>query len=124
MKSLEPAYTYTASASVIKHVGAEVVLVDSGQNSYEIDYDSISQAITEKTKVIIPVDIAGVMCDYDKIFEIVKNKKKLFSPGNDIQRKFGRVIVLADAAHSIGATYKGKMSGEVEQILLHFLFTQ
>lgn len=107
------AYTYTASASVIKHVGAEVVLVDSGQNSYEIDYDSISEAITEKTKVIIPVDIAGVMCDYEKIFEIVQSKKMLFSPNNDIQRKFGRVIILADAAHSIGATYNGKMSGEV-----------
>ncbi len=107
------AYTYSASASVITHVGAKVVLVDSGKDSFHIDYDAIAGAITEKTKVIIPVDIAGVMCNYDKIFEAIEKKKELFSPGNDIQKAFGRVIVLADAAHSIGATYKGKMSGEV-----------
>ena len=107
------AYTYSASASVITHVGAKVVLVDSGKDSFHIDYDGIADAITEKTKAIIPVDIAGVMCDYDRIFEAVESKKHLFKPSNDLQKSFGRVVVVADAAHSIGATYKGKMSGEV-----------
>lgn len=107
------AYTYTASASVITHVGAKVVLVDSGIESFHIDYDGIADAITEKTKAIIPVDIAGVMCDYDRIFEAVQNKKHLFKPSNHLQKVFGRVVVIADAAHSIGATYNGKMSGEV-----------
>lgn len=107
------AYTYTASASVIHHVGAKIVLVDSGKDSFHINYDAIADAITEKTKVIIPVDIAGVMCDYDRVFEAVERKKHLFNPNNDIQKAFGRVIVLADAAHSIGASYKGMMSGEV-----------
>ena len=107
------AYTYSASASVITHVGAKVVLVDSGKDSFHIDYDVIADAITEKTKAIIPVDIAGVMCDYDKIFEAIESKKHLFKPSNEIQKAFGRVIVLADAAHSVGATFKGKMSGEV-----------
>lgn len=107
------AYTYTASASVIHHVGAKIVLVDSGKDSFHIDYDAIADAITEKTKAIIPVDIAGVMCDYDKIFEAIEKKKHLFKAKNEIQEKFGRVIVIGDAAHSIGATYKGKMSGEV-----------
>ena len=107
------AYTYTASASVIHHVGAKIVLVDSGKGSFHIDYDAIADAITERTKAIIPVDIAGVMCDYDKIFEAVEKKKHLFRANNEIQKAIGRVIVLADAAHSIGATYKGKMSGEV-----------
>ncbi len=107
------AYTYSASASVITHVGAKVVLVDSGMDSFHIDYDGIADAITDKTKAIIPVDIAGVMCDYDRIFEAVESKKHLFDPSNDLQKSFGRVVVIADAAHSIGATYKGKMSGEV-----------
>lgn len=107
------AYTYSASASVIHHVGATIVLVDTGIDSYHIDYDAIADAITEKTKVIIPVDIAGVMCDYDRIFEAVESKKHMFKPSNVTQEMFGRVIVLADAAHSIGATYKGRMSGEV-----------
>ena len=107
------AYTYSASASVITHVGAKIVLIDSGKDSFHIDYDAIADAITEKSKAIIPVDIAGVMCDYDKIFEAVESKKHLFKPSNDLQKAFGRVIVAADAAHSIGATYKGKMSGEV-----------
>jgi len=107
------AYTYSASASVITHVGAKVVLVDSGKDSFHIDYDGIADAITEKTKAIIPVDIAGVMCDYDRIFEAVESKKDLFNPTNDLQKTFARVVVIADAAHSIGATYKGKMSGEV-----------
>ncbi|MDF1616962.1 DegT/DnrJ/EryC1/StrS family aminotransferase [Petrocella sp. FN5] len=107
------AYTYTASASVITHVGAKIVLVDTGKESFHIDYEAIADAITEKTKAIIPVDIGGVMCDYDKIYQAVESKKKLFKPSNDLQKSFGRVIVLADAAHSIGSTYKGKMSGEV-----------
>lgn len=107
------AYTYTASASVITHVGAKIVLVDSGAKSFHIDYDAIADAITDKTKAIIPIDIGGVMCDYDKIFEAVESKKHLFTPSNELQKKFGRVIVLADGAHSIGASYKGKMSGEV-----------
>lgn len=106
-------YTYSASASVITHVGAKVVLVDSGIDSFHIDYDGIAGAITENTKAIIPVDIAGVMCDYEKIYEAVERKKDSFKPSNDLQKAFGRVIVIADAAHSIGATYKGKMSGEV-----------
>jgi dTDP-4-amino-4,6-dideoxygalactose transaminase len=107
------AYTYSASASVIHHVGAKIVLVDTAKDSFQMDYGQLEQAITEKTKVIIPVDIAGVMCDYDKIFEIVDRKKNLFSPSNKLQKAIGRVVVLADAAHSFGATYKGKKSGEV-----------
>ena len=107
------AYTYTASASVIEHVGAKIVLVDTQKDSYEMDYDALENAITENTKAIIPVDIAGVMCDYDKIFEIVEKKKNLFNPNNNIQKLYGRVIVCADAAHSFGATYKNKVSGNV-----------
>lgn len=107
------AYTYTASASVIDHVGSEIILVDTAKNSFQMDYEQLEKAITEKTKVIIPVDIGGVMCDYDKIFEIVNRKKELYRPVNDIQKAFGRVIVLADSAHAFGASYKGKRSGEV-----------
>lgn len=107
------AYTYTASASVIEHVGAKIVLIDTQKDSYEMDYDALEEAITENTKVIIPIDIAGVMCDYDKIFEIVERKKELFKPNNEIQKKYGRIIVSADGAHSIGATYKNKKSGNV-----------
>ena len=107
------AYTYTASASVIDHVGAKIVMVDCGKDSFHIDYDAIEDAITEKTKAIIPVDIAGVMCDYERIFKAVNNKKEIFKPSNEIQKAIGRVVVLADAAHSFGASYKGKMAGEV-----------
>ena len=107
------AYTYTASASVACHVGAKVVLVDTAPNSYEMDYDKLEEAITERTKVIIPVDIAGVMCDYDRIFEIVEAKKHLFQAANEIQEAFGRVVVMADAAHAFGASRNGKMCGEV-----------
>ncbi|HKK83501.1 MAG TPA: DegT/DnrJ/EryC1/StrS family aminotransferase [Atribacterota bacterium] len=107
------AYTYTASASVITHVGAKIVLVDTAKDSFHMDYDAIADAITEKTKAIIPVDLGGVMCDYDKVFKAIESKKKLFKPSNEMQNAFGRIIVLADGAHSIGATYKGKMSGEV-----------
>lgn len=107
------AYTYTASASVIHHAGAKIVLMDTSKDSFEMDYEKLEQAITKKTKAIIPVDIGGVMCDYDRIVEIVNRKKKLFTPSNEIQKAIGRVIVLADAAHSFGAIYKGKKSGEV-----------
>lgn len=106
-------YTYTASASIINHVGAKIVLVDTKKDSYEMDYDELEKAITPKTKVIIPVDIAGIMCDYDKIFDIVNRKKDIFKPNNEIQEKYGRVIICADGAHSFGATYKGKKSGNV-----------
>ena len=107
------AYTYTASASVVEHVGAKLVLVDVAKDSYEMDYEKLADAITEKTKAIIPVDLAGIMCDYDKIFEIVEAKKSLFHPANELQEKFGRVIVVADAAHAFGATYQGKPVGSI-----------
>ena len=107
------AYTYTASASVVCHVGAKLVLVDTAPGSYQMDYDKMQQAITERTKAIIPVDIAGVMCDYDKIFEIVNAKKQLFHADNAYQAALGRILVLADSAHGFGASYKGKMSGSV-----------
>lgn len=107
------AYTYTASASVINHVGAKIVLVDTAKDSFEMDYDKISELINEKTKAIIPVDLAGVMCDYDKLFEIVNSNKNKFKPNNEIQGAIGRVAIIADGAHSFGAKYKGRMSGEV-----------
>lgn len=107
------AYTYTASASVIEHVGAKIVLVDTAPNSYEMDYSQLAEAITERTKVIIPVDIAGKMCNYDRIYEVLDAKKNLFKPSNDIQRKINRVVVMADAAHSFGAERKGLRSGQV-----------
>ena len=98
-----PAYTYTATASVVHHVGAKIVMVDVATDSFEIDYDRIADAITERTKVVMPVDLGGVMCDYDRIFAVVESKRSLFRPANDIQRAFGRLIVLADAAHAFGA---------------------
>lgn len=107
------AYTYTATASVTCHVGAKVVMVDTAPDSFEMDYDKLADAITEKTKVVLPVDLAGVVCDYDKIFAAVESKKHLFSPMNDIQKAYGRVIVLADAAHAFGAKWHGKMCGEI-----------
>ena len=107
------AYTYTASASVINHVGAKIVLVDTAKDSFEMDYDKISELINEKTKAIIPVDLAGVMCDYDKLFEIVNRNKNKFRANNEIQEAIGRVAIIADGAHSFGAKYKGRMSGEV-----------
>lgn len=106
------AYTYTASCSVICHVGATPIIVDVAKDSYEMDYEKLANAITEKTKVIIPVDIAGIMCDYDKIFEVVESKKGLFKPSNEIQKAFNRVIVMADAAHAFGAKQNGRMCGE------------
>lgn len=107
------AYTYTASCSVICHVGATPVLVDVKKNSYEMDYEKLADAITEKTKVIIPVDIAGIMCNYDKLFKIVESKKSIFKAKNDIQRAFNRIIIMADAAHAFGASRFGKMCGDV-----------
>lgn len=107
------AYTYTATASVTCHVGAKVVLVDTKPGSFEMDYQKMADAITEKTKVVIPVDLGGVPCDYDQIFAAVESKKHLFSPANDIQKAFGRVIVMADAAHAFGARWHGKMVGEI-----------
>ena len=107
------AYTYTASASVVCHVGAKLVLVDTQPGSYEMDYDKLADAITERTKVVIPVDLAGIPCDYDKIFRVVESKKHLFHPRNEIQKVFGRVIVSADAAHAFGATWHGKKIGSV-----------
>ena len=107
------AYTYTASASVIHHVGAKIVLVDCNKEDKFMDLDALENAITKKTKVIIPVDLAGKPCKYDEIFEIVERKKSLFKPNNKLQEKIGRVIVMADAAHSLGAVYKGKPSGSI-----------
>ena len=98
-----PAYTYTATASVVHHVGAKIVMVDTGKDSFEMDYEQLEQAITEKTKVIIPVDLAGVICDYEKIFHIVEKKKSLFNADNEIQKVFGRIVVMSDAAHAFGA---------------------
>ena len=105
------AYTYTASASVICHVGATPVLVDIGKDSLEMDYDQLETKITEKTKAIIPVDLGGVICDYDRIYDIVNSKKALFKPANEIQEKMGRIAVVADGAHSFGARKNGKPSG-------------
>ena len=105
-----PAYTYTASASVVDHVGAKLVLVDVGKDSFHIDYDALEAAITDKTKAVIPVDLAGTMPDYDRIFEIVKSKKNLFKPSNKYQEAIGRILVLADSAHGFGAS--GKIKGE------------
>lgn len=107
------AYTYTASCSVICHVGATPILVDTEKNSFEMDYEKLANAITPRTKVIIPVDLGGVMCDYEKIFEVVSSKKSIFKPNNKIQESIGRVVVLADGAHSFGAERGGKESGNV-----------
>ena len=108
-----PAYTYTATASVTQHVGAKLVMVDSQKDSVEMDYDQLEKAITEKTKVIVPVDIAGIVANYDRVYEIVEKKKALFKPNNALQAKIGRIIVSADCAHSFGANQKGKMAGEI-----------
>lgn len=108
-----PAYTYTATASVVTHVGAKLVMVDSQKDSVEMDYDQLEKAITEKTKVIVPVDLGGIVADYDRVFEIVERKKALFRPSNDLQKKFGRIVVSGDCAHSFGAHRKGKMAGEI-----------
>ncbi|MBQ7387786.1 MAG: DegT/DnrJ/EryC1/StrS family aminotransferase [Paludibacteraceae bacterium] len=108
-----PAYTYTASASVVCHVGAKLVMVDVQPNGLEMDYEALEKAITPATKAIISVDLAGIPCDYDRIFAIVERKKTLFQPSNDIQRALGRVAICADAAHAFGASYHGQMIGSV-----------
>ena len=107
-----PAYTYTATASVICHVGATPVMIDSQPDSVEMDYDKLDAAITPRTKVIIPVDVAGIPCDYDRLFEIVEKHRSGFTPSdNDIQRAVGRIVVMSDGAHSFGAVRKGKKCG-------------
>ena len=108
-----PAYTYTASASVVYHVGAKIVFIDVQKDCLEMDYEAVEKAITERTKAIIPVDLAGIPCDYDRLFEIVENKKALFRPTNDIQRALGRIAICADAAHAFGASWHGQMVGSI-----------
>ena len=108
-----PAYTYTATASVTQHVGCRLVMVDSQKDNVEMDYEQLEQAITEKTKVIMPVDIAGIVADYDRVYEIVERKKNLFRPANTLQAKIGRIVVVADCAHAFGAVRKGKMAGAI-----------
>ena len=108
-----PAYTYTATASVTQHVGCKLVMVDSQKDSVEMDYDKLAEAITEKTKVICPVDLGGIVADYDRVYEIVEGKKGLFRPNNALQAKIGRIVVSADCAHSFGASQRGKMAGEI-----------
>ncbi len=108
-----PAYTYTATASVTQHVGCKLVMVDSQKDSVEMDYDKLAAAITEKTKVICPVDLGGIVANYERVFEIVEAKKGLFKPSNALQAKIGRIVVSADCAHSFGASQKGKMAGEI-----------
>lgn len=112
-EAIVPAYTYTASASVVLHTGAKLVLIDTQKNGLEMDYEAVEAAITEKTKAIIPVDLAGIPCDYDRVFEIVERKKGLFKPANETQAALGRVAVMADAAHSFGAKFAGRPIGSV-----------
>ena len=108
-----PAYTYTATASIIYHVGATPVMIDCKPGSFEMDYDKMEAAINERTKVIIPVDLAGVVCDYDRIYEAVRRKRDLFIPNGKIQELLGRVVIMADAAHAFGAQWHGMMCGEI-----------
>ena len=108
-----PAYTYSASASIVDHVGAKIVFVDVQEGCLQMDYDKMEAAITDKTKAIIPVDLGGVPCDYDKIFAIVEKKKALFQPKNEIQKAIGRIAICADTAHAFGATWHGKMCGSI-----------
>lgn len=108
-----PAYTYTATASVTQHVGCKLVMVDSQKDNVEIDYDKLAEAITEHTKVICPVDLGGIVANYERVFQIVERNKGLFKPSNALQAKIGRIVVSADCAHSFGANQKGKMAGEI-----------
>ena len=108
-----PAYTYTATASVVTHVGAKLVMVDSQKDNVEMDYDQLEKAITERTKVISPVDLGGIVADYDRVYEIVERKKGLLKASNALQAKIGRIVVAADCAHSFGGMRKGKMAGEI-----------
>lgn len=107
------AYTYTATASVVCHVGAKLILVDTQPDSLEMDYDAVEKAVSAKTKAIIPVDLAGIPCDYDRIYEIVNRKKSLFQPANDIQKAIGRIVVCSDTAHAFGAKWHGRMVGSI-----------
>ncbi|MDY3006758.1 DegT/DnrJ/EryC1/StrS family aminotransferase [Anaerococcus porci] len=107
------AYTYTATASVVNHVGAKLILIDTQENSLEMDYVKLAEAINEKTKVIIPVDLAGIPCDYERIFDIVNSKRDLFKANNKIQENFNRIIVMADTAHAFGAEINGKKVGSI-----------
>ena len=108
-----PAYTYTASASVVAHVGAKIVFMDSQRDCLEMNYDAVEAAINERTKAIIPVDLAGIPCDYTRLFEIVERKKALFHPVNELQTAIGRIAICADAAHAYGASWQGKMVGSI-----------
>ena len=108
-----PAYTYTATASVVAHVGATIVMVDSQKDNVEMDYNQLADAITERTKVIVPVDLGGIVADYEKVYSIVEAKRHMFKPTNALQAKMGRIIVSADCAHSFGGMRKGKMAGEI-----------
>ena len=108
-----PAYTYTATASVTQHVGCRLVMVDSQPDCVEMDYDRLAEVITERTKVIVPVDLGGIVCDYDKVFAVVESKRHLFRPSNEIQKAIGRIVVAADCAHAFGARWHGKMAGEI-----------
>ena len=108
-----PAYTYTATASVTQHIGCRLVMVDSQKDRVEMDYDKLADAITERTKVICPVDLGGVMYDYDRLFQIVEAKKGLFHPANEIQKRIGRIIIAADDAHAFGAQWHGRMAGSI-----------
>ena len=108
-----PAYTYTATASVVCHVGAKLVMVDTAPGSFEMDYGRLADVINERTKVVIPVDLGGEVCDYDKVFSAVEEKRSLFRPANEMQQAFGRIIVMADAAHAFGAKRHGRMCGEI-----------
>ena len=108
-----PAYTYTATASVTQHVGCKLVMVDSQKGNVEMDYDKLADAITKHTKVICPVDLGGIVANYERVFEIVEQKKSLFRPNNALQAKIGRIVISADCAHSFGASQKGKMAGEI-----------
>ena len=111
------AYTYTASASVICHVGARPVLVDTQPDSLEMDYDALEKAVTKHTKAVIPVDIGGIPCDYDRIFSVAERKKALFRPANQLQEAMGRIAVCADAAHSFGAEWHGKKTGDRKSVV-------
>ena len=108
-----PAYTYTASASVVAHVGATLVMIDVQPDCLEMDYNSLEKAITPRTKVIIPVDLGGIPCDYDRLFEIVERKKDMFEPKTDLQKQLGRIAICCDAAHAFGASRKGKKVGAI-----------
>lgn len=110
---LVPAYTYSASASAVIHTGATVKFIDSQKDSVEMDYDAMEAAITDKTKAIIVVDLAGIVCDYDRIYQAVENKKHLFNPSSDVQKALGRVAVVSDGAHSLGATWHGMRAGQI-----------